>query len=77
MYIKGEEAYNSCSTLTATQGLESFWKGVTMDLGTDSSPAGRAVGLCAGLSPKAFQGFTFLFCPVLFLSVSEEVKEMA
>ena len=77
MYIKGEEAYNSCSTLTATQGLESFWKGVTMDLGTDSSPAGRAVGLCAGLSPKAFQGFTFIFFPVLFLSVSVEVKEMA
>lgn len=77
MYIRGEEAYISCSTLTATQGLESFWEGVTMDLGTDPSPAGRAVGLCAGLIPKAFQGFTLISFPVLFLSVSEEVKGMA
>ena len=48
-----------------------------MDLGTDPSPAGRAVGLCAGLIPKAFQGFALISFPVLFLSVSEEVKGMA
>lgn len=53
--IRSEEAYISCSTLTATQGLVVLG-GVTMDLGTDPSPAGEAVGLCAGLGPKAFRG---------------------